>query len=80
MGSRMETIMAREDGLIDETAARLNTHEAICAQRYEDITKAFGRGEKRMQKIEWMLYAVIAGVLLGPGVLIEVAKKILELH
>jgi hypothetical protein len=76
----MDAVMTRDDGLIDETAARLNTHEAVCAQRYEDITKAFGRGEKRMQKIEWMLYAVMALVLLGPGVAAEFIKKILELH
>jgi hypothetical protein len=33
-----------------------------------------------MQKIEWMLYAVMAIVLLGPGVAAEFIKKILEFH
>jgi hypothetical protein len=60
---------------IDITDARLSTHEAVCAQRYEKINQSLDVGEKRMTKIEYLLYAVIAAVLLGPGVAAEFAKK-----
>jgi hypothetical protein len=61
---------------IDATEARLTTHEAVCAQRYEKINDSLDAGEKRMTKIEYLLYAVIAAVLLGPGVAAEMVKKI----
>jgi hypothetical protein len=61
---------------IDATEARLTTHEAVCAQRYEGIQARFDEGSKRMTKIEYLLYAVIAAVLLGPGVAAEFVKKI----
>jgi len=60
---------------VDATDARLSTHEAVCAQRYEGIQARFDEGSKRMTKIEYLLYAVIAAVLLGPGVAAEVVKK-----
>ena len=49
---------------IDATEARLSTHEQVCAHRYEGIQKSFESGSKRMAKIEYLLYAVIAAVLL----------------
>ena len=64
---------------IDVTEARLTTHEAVCAQRYEGIQARFDEGSKRMTKIEYLLYAVIAAVLLGPGVAAEMVKKIFGL-
>ena len=62
---------------IDATDARLSTHEEVCAMRYESINKALEYGEKRMTKIEYLLYAVMAVVLLGPGVGAEFFKKLL---
>ena len=64
---------------IDATDARLSTHEQVCAHRYEGIQKSFESGSKRMAKIEYLLYAVIAAVLLGPGVAAELVKKVLGL-
>jgi len=64
----MEAIVADND-------KRLAIHEAICAERYEGIQEAFAKGTKRMQKIEYLLYAVIAAVLLGPGFAAELLKK-----
>jgi hypothetical protein len=64
---------------IDATEARLTTHEQVCAHRYEAIQKNFESGSKRMTKIEYLLYAVIAAVLLGPGVAAEMVKKIFGL-
>ena len=49
-------------------------HEAICAQRYEAIEKAFGAGDRRMTRIEYLLYVVIAAVLLGPGFLADLVR------
>jgi hypothetical protein len=62
---------------IDSTEARLSTHEEVCAFRYEKINDSLAHGEKRMTKIEYLLYAVIAAVLLGPGVAAEFVKKLL---
>lgn len=64
---------------IDATDARLTTHEQVCAHRYEAIQKSFESGSKRMTKIEYLLYGVIAAVLLGPGVAAEMVKKVLGL-
>jgi len=36
-------------------------------------------GDKRMNKIEYLLYAVIVAVLFGPGVAAEFVKKLLGL-
>jgi hypothetical protein len=65
--------------LANETDKRLSIHEAICAQRYEGIQARFDDGSKRMTKIEYLLYAVIVLVLLGPGVAAEFVKKVLGL-
>jgi len=62
--------------LATETDKRLSVHEAICAQRYEGIQARFDDGSKRMTKIEYLLYILIAMVLLGPGVAAEFVKKI----
>jgi cell division protein FtsL len=62
---------------IDITEARLTTHEAVCAHRYEKINESLAHGEKRMTKIEYLLYAVMAVVLLGPGVGAEFVKKLI---
>lgn len=61
--------------VVAENDKRLSVHEAVCAQRYEVIQSRFDEGSKRMTKIEYLLYAVIAAVLLGPGVAAEFIKK-----
>ena len=65
--------------MISETEAKLAVHEAICAERYESIQKSFANGSKRMTKIEYLLYIVIATVLFGPGVAADLVKKVLGL-
>jgi len=65
--------------LANETDKRLSVHEAICAQRYENIQGRFDEGSKRMTKIEYLLYFVIAAVLLGPGFAAEFVKKVFGL-
>lgn len=65
-----------EDDMISKTEARLMTHEQVCAQRYEQINDSLATGDKRMSKIEYLLYVVMACVLLGPGVAAEMLKKL----
>ena len=65
--------------LISETEAKLSTHEMVCAQRYAAIENLFEAGSKRMTRIEYLLYLVIAAVLFGPGVAGEFVKKVLGL-
>jgi len=59
-----------------EIDKRLAVHEAICAERYKAIHDSLSIGEKRMTKIEYLLYGVMLCVLLGPGVAAEFIKKI----
>ena len=63
----------------EELEIEFAVHEAICAQRYEAIQKTLAEGDKRMTKIEYLLYAVMICVLFGPGVAGEFVKKLLGL-
>lgn len=63
--------------MISTTEAKLQTHEAICAQRYQTITETLDKGEKRMTKIEYYIWAVLAAVLLGPGAAAEFFKRLI---
>jgi hypothetical protein len=54
-------------------------HEAICSERYAAIEKSFVDGDKRMTRIEYLIYVVIAAVLFGPGFAGELVKKVLGL-
>jgi hypothetical protein len=60
----------------DSVETKLAVHEAVCAQRYENITKQLNDGDKRMNKIEYLLYATILAVLFGPGVAAEFIKRL----
>ena len=64
--------------LLNETEKRLSVHEAVCAERYEGIQESFKKGVERMQKIERLLYAVIACVLLGPTFATEIVKHLIK--
>ena len=71
-------IMA-EIKMITETEAKLSAHEQLCLERYNNIDKSLRDGDKRMTKIEYLLYGVILCVLFGPGVAAEFVKKIFGL-
>lgn len=58
---------------------RLAVHEAICAERYGKIDGRLEAGDKRMTKIEYLLYVVIIVQLFGPGVAADFVKKLLGL-
>ena len=58
------------------TETKLAVHEAICAERYNQIYSSLKEGDRRMTKIEYLLYAVMACVLLGPGVAAVFIQKL----
>ena len=64
---------------MNELEKEFAVHEAICAQRYEAIEAKLEAGDKRMTKIEYLIYVVMACVLFGPGVAAEFVKKMLGL-
>lgn len=64
---------------MDNLEKEFAVHEAICAQRYEAIEAKLEAGDKRMTKIEYLIYVVMACVLFGPGVAAEFVKKLLGL-
>jgi hypothetical protein len=64
---------------IDSTEARLSTHEEICAMRYESINKSLEVGKSRMDKMEYLIYAVLAAVLFGPGAAATFFKRLIGL-
>ena len=63
--------------MTDETTTKLAVHEAVCASRYTAIEKSFVEGDKRMTRIEYLLYIVIGAVLLGPGFVGTVISKLI---
>jgi len=65
--------------MAEDVDKRLSVHEAVCLERYNNIDKSLRDGDKRMTKIEYLLYAVIIAVLFGPGVAAEFVKKIFGL-
>jgi len=65
--------------MIDDTSTKIAVHEAVCAERYAAIERSFIEGDKRMTRIEYLLYIVIAAVLFGPGFAGELVKKVLGL-
>lgn len=64
---------------MEQLDTKLAVHEAICAERYSKISDSLNAGDRRMTKIEYLLYGVIVAVLFGPGVAAEFVKKILGL-
>ena len=63
--------------MLEDTETRLAIHEVLCAERYKRIDESLSTGEKRMAKIEYLIYAVMLCVLLGPGVAADFVKKLL---
>ena len=62
---------------IDTTEARLDTHEEVCAMRYDSINKALESGKARMDKMEYLIYAVLVAVLFGPGAAASFFKRLI---
>jgi len=60
----------------DDTATRLAVHEAVSNERWSNIQSMLRDGDKRMSKIEILLYLLIVAVLLGPGTAAEFVRKL----
>lgn len=48
-----------------ETEARLNTHEAVCAERYLSIELQFRSSNSRLKRIETLMISSAVGVIGG---------------
>jgi len=64
---------------MSDDSTKIDVHVAVCAERYAAIEKSFISGDKRMTRIEYLIYILIAAVLFGPGVAGELVKTILGL-
>ena len=60
---------------MSDTDKDLAVHVAVCDERYKQIADSLREGEKRMTKIEYLLYVVMACVLLGPNVAATLIHK-----
>lgn len=56
--------------------AKLAVHEETSALRYKMIEDRLEKGDRRMTRIEYLLYAVIVAVMLGPGFAASFVKKL----
>jgi hypothetical protein len=57
--------------------SQLATHIAVCDLRYQNIHDSLSKGEKRMQRIEYLMYAMVAIIFLGPGFAAKLLEKLL---
>jgi len=64
---------------MSDTEKDLAVHVAVCDQRYQHIAQSLKEGERRMTKIEYLIYAVMALVMFGPGVAAQFFHKVFGL-
>jgi hypothetical protein len=60
---------------MSDTEKELAVHIAVCDERYRNIELSLKNGERRMTKIEYLIYAVMALVMFGPGVAAQFFHK-----
>jgi hypothetical protein len=60
-----------------ENNTRISVHEAVCEERYKRIEESFERGAKRMQRIEYMLYALIAVTFFGKDTFMQLLQTVI---
>ena len=60
-----------------ENNTRISVHEAVCAERYKRIEESFERGAKRMQRIEYMLYALIVITFFGKDTFMQLLQTVI---
>ena len=64
--------------MVNENDKRISVHEAVCEQRYNAILESFANGSKRMQRIEYLLYAVIASVFFGKDMILNIVQHLVS--
>ena len=60
---------------MSDTEKDLAVHLAVCDERYKNIADMLKEGDRRMTKIEYLIYAVMALVMFGPGVAAQFFHK-----
>jgi hypothetical protein len=58
-----------------DTEKDLAVHVAVCDERYRQIADMLKEGDRRMTKIEYLIYAVMVMVMFGPGVAAQFFHK-----
>ena len=61
---------------MSDTEKDLAVHVAVCDERYKNIAEMLKEGDRRMTKIEYLIYAVMALVMFGPGVAAQFFHKV----
>jgi len=64
-----------ELGDMSDTEKDLAVHVAVCDERYRQIADMLKEGDRRMTKIEYLIYAVMVMVMFGPGVAAQFFHK-----
>ena len=60
---------------MSDTEKDLAVHVAVCDERYKNIADMLKEGDRRMTKIQYLIYAVMALVMFGPGVAAQFFHK-----
>ena len=60
---------------MSDTEKDLAVHVAVCDERYKNIADMLKEGDRRMTKIEYLIYAVMVMVMFGPGVAAQFFHK-----
>lgn len=63
--------------MVTAVEAQLNTHEAVCAQRYEGIELQFRSSNARLKRIEGLMIAAAGVVIAGFGSIIMMLFQLL---
>jgi hypothetical protein len=63
--------------VVSAVEAQLNTHEAVCAQRYEGIELQFRSTNARLKRIEGLMIAAAGVVIAGFGSIIMMLFQLL---
>jgi hypothetical protein len=63
--------------VVTAVEAQLNTHEAVCAQRYEGIELQFRSSNARLKRIEGLMIAAAGVVIAGFGSIIMMLFQLL---
>jgi hypothetical protein len=63
--------------VVSAVEAQLNTHEAVCAQRYEGIELQFRSSNARLKRIEGLMIAAAGVVIAGFGSIIMMLFQLL---
>lgn len=63
--------------MVSAVRAQLNTHEAVCAQRYEGIELQFRSSNARLKRIETLMVGSAVAVISGFGAIIMLLAQLL---